>query len=170
MLMKRGFTWRMRVCTSLCCCSALSSFSFIAGFLLLPLESKMENKSQWRPDSVFLSAIQASAITFTEESVRFTCKRKKGKKKEKKRTEITAFNCLNRNLLRELCQDVIRIITFIFLRITIKFSFGVVSIFLIKSYLESSHRGSAETNPTRNHEVAGLIPGLAWWVKESVLL
>ena len=27
-----------------------------------------------------------------------------------------------------------------------------------------------ETNPTRNHEVAGLIPGLVQWVKDPVLL
>ena len=29
----------------------------------------------------------------------------------------------------------------------------------------SSHRGTAEMNPARNHEVAGLIPGLAQQVK-----
>ena len=34
----------------------------------------------------------------------------------------------------------------------------------------SSHHGTAETNPTRNHEVVGLIPGLAQWVKDPVLL
>ena len=28
----------------------------------------------------------------------------------------------------------------------------------------SSHHGTEETNLTRNHEVAGLIPGLAQWV------
>ena len=31
----------------------------------------------------------------------------------------------------------------------------------------SSHRGAAEMNLTGNHEVLGLIPGLAQWVKES---
>ena len=33
----------------------------------------------------------------------------------------------------------------------------------------SLRRGAAETNPTRNHEVAGLIPGLVQWVKDLAL-
>ena len=34
----------------------------------------------------------------------------------------------------------------------------------------SSRCGAAEMNPTRNHEVVGLILGLAQWVKDLVLL
>ena len=37
-------------------------------------------------------------------------------------------------------------------------------------YFWSSPYGSAETNLTSNHEIAGLIPGLAQWVKDSALL
>ena len=33
----------------------------------------------------------------------------------------------------------------------------------------SSHCGAAGTNQTRNHEVVGLIPGLAQWVKDLAL-
>ena len=32
--------------------------------------------------------------------------------------------------------------------------------------LWSSHWGTEETKPTRNHEVAGSIPSLAQWVKD----
>ena len=33
----------------------------------------------------------------------------------------------------------------------------------------SSHRGTVETNLTRNHEVEGSIPGLVQWVKDLAL-
>ena len=50
---------------------------------------------------------------------------------------------------------------------------GMHILFQKKDYLRlsgwSTHRGAVETNLTRNHEVAGLILGLAQWVKDLVL-
>ena len=36
-------------------------------------------------------------------------------------------------------------------------------------FVSWSHHRAAETNPTKNHEPAGLIPGLAQWVKDLTL-
>ena len=39
----------------------------------------------------------------------------------------------------------------------------------LKIVTGSSRRGAVETNPTRNHEVSGSIPGLPQWVKDLAL-
>jgi len=49
------------------------------------------------------------------------------------------------------------------------------SLFFLEAWFQeskcgSSRHGTAETNLTRNHEVAGSIPGLIWWVKDPVFL
>ena len=40
----------------------------------------------------------------------------------------------------------------------------------VKLGRRSACRGTAETNLTRGHEVSGLIPGHAQWLKDPVLL
>ena len=40
----------------------------------------------------------------------------------------------------------------------------------LENILRNSYHGAVETSPTRNHEVAGSIPGLVQWVKGLVLL
>ena len=52
----------------------------------------------------------------------------------------------------------------------IKMAAEVDRILLKITQPRSSPRGTAETNPTRNHEVVGSIPGLTQWVKNPVLL
>ena len=48
---------------------------------------------------------------------------------------------------------------------------GIFKHFICQKWFSkgSSCHGVAETNSTRNNEVAGLIPGLAQWVKVPVL-
>ena len=43
-------------------------------------------------------------------------------------------------------------------------------VLFLNSFFRSSHRGVAETNLTRNHEVAGSIPGPTQLVKDLALL
>ena len=40
---------------------------------------------------------------------------------------------------------------------------------LIKLLNRSPGCGTVEMNPTRNHEVEGLIPGLVQWIEDPVL-
>ena len=41
---------------------------------------------------------------------------------------------------------------------------------MVKKQVRNSRRGAVEKNPAGNREISGLIPGLAQWVKDLVLL
>ena len=45
-----------------------------------------------------------------------------------------------------------------------------LKVLVVYKIVGSSHRGTAEMNLTRNHEVVGAIPGLTQWVKDPALL
>ena len=47
--------------------------------------------------------------------------------------------------------------------------YDIIYMWNLKYDTRSSRHGAAETNPTRNHEVACLIPALAQWVKDLAL-
>ena len=46
---------------------------------------------------------------------------------------------------------------------------AIVLVIVVLTCFGSSRRGVEEMNPTRNHEVAGLIPGFAQWVEDLLL-
>ena len=52
---------------------------------------------------------------------------------------------------------------------TLIFLFHRMHVNFLINKIRSSRHGTVETNLTRNHEVAGLIPSLAQWVKNLAL-
>ena len=55
------------------------------------------------------------------------------------------------------------------LNAALKFQIRPRNTSLKSKFLGRSHPGSAEMNPTTNHEVVGSIPGFIQWVKDPAL-
>ena len=55
------------------------------------------------------------------------------------------------------------------IKTTMRYPFTLVRMTIVKKIYRSSHHGAVAKNPTRNHDVVGLIPGLAQWVKDTAL-
>jgi len=57
------------------------------------------------------------------------------------------------------------------IKTTMRYCFTLARMAIIKkSTMWSSHLGTVETDPTQNHDIVGLIPGLAQQVKDPALL
>ena len=54
-------------------------------------------------------------------------------------------------------------------KVILKGKIFLLQVFMLKKS-RSSHCGAVETHPTSNHEVSGLIPGLAQCVKDLALM